>query len=183
MEVNIGEIKDIRGGEIRFRFVEDWAELDLDGQSLHWVSPVVFNGRVTAAGEVFLVRGTAAADIETSCARCLSPVRVSIKADVDERFRMVSHGSSTNSASDQDDEDDDWYQEDVQEFRGLTIHLDDVVLENLLVSMPVKVLCREGCQGLCPQCGKDLNEGKCDCAIDDINPRMAQLGLLLNGRG
>jgi uncharacterized protein len=163
--------------------VEDWAELDLDGQSLHWVSPVVFNGRVTAAGEVFLVRGTAAADIETSCARCLSPVRVSIKADVDERFRMASHGSSTNSASDQDDEDDDWYQEDVQEFRGLTIHLDDVVLENLLVSMPVKVLCREGCQGLCPQCGKDLNEGKCDCAIDDINPRMAQLGLLLNGRG
>ena len=156
MEVNIGELKDIRGGEIRFRFVEDWAELDLDGQSLHWVSPVVFNGRVTAAGEVFLVRGTAAADIETSCARCLSPVRVSIKADVDERFRMASHGSSTTRHY-QDDEDDDWYQ-NVQE--RLTIHPDDVVLENLLVS------CRSRPAGkdakALPPVRQGSNEGKCD---------------------
>ncbi len=63
----------------------------------------------------------------------------------------------------------------------MTIQLDDVVLENLLVSLPIKVLCQEGCRGLCPQCGKDLNVGECDCTIDDINPRMAKLGQLLNG--
>jgi len=181
MQVNIGEIKDTKGGETRFRFVEDWSELYLDGQSVHFASPVVFTGRVTATGEVFLVRGTVATDIETTCARCLSPVRVSIKADVDERFRMASHAGGTGSASDREDENDDWRQEDVQEFRGLTIQLDDVVLENLLVSLPIKVLCQEGCRGLCPQCGKDLNVGECDCTIDDINPRMAKLGQLLNG--
>ena len=115
-------------GRYGFRLVEDWSELYLDGQSVHFASPVVFTGRVTATGEVFLVRGTVATDIETTCARCPSPVRVSIKADVDERFRMASHAGGTGSASDREDENDDWRQEDVQEFRGLTIQLDDVVL-------------------------------------------------------
>ncbi len=180
MRVNIGEIKDIKGGEIQFRLAEDWSELDLDGRSVHCVSPVVFTGRVIATGEVFLVRGTVVTDIETTCARCLSPVRVSVKADVDERFRMAPHGGGAAAASDLADEDDDWQEEDVREFRGLTIRLDDVVLEDLLVSLPIKVLCREGCRGICPQCGKDLNAGDCGCTIDDINPRMAELAQLLN---
>jgi len=104
MQVNIGEIKDTKGGEIRFRLVEDWSKLYIDGQSVHCVSPVVFSGRVTATGEVFLVRGTVATDIETTCARCLSPVRVSIKADVDERFRMASHAGGAGSAGEREDE-------------------------------------------------------------------------------
>jgi uncharacterized protein len=41
--------------------------------------------------------------------------------------------------------------------------------------MPMGILCRPDCAGLCPQCGQNLNEGTCDCAKDDIDPRFEVL--------
>jgi uncharacterized protein len=44
----------------------------------------------------------------------------------------------------------------------------------------MQVFCREECLGLCPECGKNLNDGPCDCQIDDIDPRLAALRALLD---
>jgi uncharacterized protein len=41
--------------------------------------------------------------------------------------------------------------------------------------LPTKRLCSEDCKGLCPYCGKDLNEGRCDCEVDEIDPRFEVL--------
>jgi uncharacterized protein len=49
----------------------------------------------------------------------------------------------------------------------------------VIVSTPMRVLCRYDCEGICPTCGKNLNEGMCDCEVDDIDPRMAALRTLL----
>lgn len=181
MEVNIGEIKDKKGGEIRFRLVEDWSNMGRDGQSLHCVSPVIFDGKVMCTGDLFLVRGNVSTKIEARCARCLRPIELGITANLDERFqRMSSQTREQDPIRDEQTEEEDWGHEEVQEFRGLTIHLDDVVLENLLVSLPIKPLCQEGCRGLCSQCGQDLNDGECNCTTDDIDPRMLQLKQLLD---
>ena len=72
MEVHIGEIKDEKGGEIKFHLVEDWSGLSLDGQSVGCISPVTFDGRVTCTGEIFLVKGLVTTKVQTSCSRCLA---------------------------------------------------------------------------------------------------------------
>ena len=49
----------------------------------------------------------------------------------------------------------------------------------LLLSLPSRYLCRADCRGLCPECGRDLNEGTCTCGSGRVDPRLEKLRLLL----
>ncbi len=51
--------------------------------------------------------------------------------------------------------------------------------EQILLDLPMRPLCKPDCLGLCPVCGKNLNEGPCDCAKETIDPRLAGLKDLL----
>ena len=51
--------------------------------------------------------------------------------------------------------------------------------DTLVLAMPLKVLCREDCAGLCPQCGTDLNVEACACAAREPDERWAKLQDLL----
>ncbi len=57
--------------------------------------------------------------------------------------------------------------------------LDEFISEEVLLSFPSKILCKDDCKGLCYKCGKNLNEGKCDCK-KDVDPRMEALLQLLD---
>jgi uncharacterized protein len=59
------------------------------------------------------------------------------------------------------------------------LDLTEAVRQYSLMAIPIKALCREDCAGLCQTCGKNLNEGTCDCAAPDIDPRWAKLTKLL----
>lgn len=58
--------------------------------------------------------------------------------------------------------------------------LDDLVEEDLLLSQPLKVLCKEDCRGLCLHCGQDLNQGMCGCRQESVDPRLQVLKQLLD---
>lgn len=49
-------------------------------------------------------------------------------------------------------------------FDGVVIEIDQLVAEQIFLSLPVKVLCSEDCRGLCPRCGTNLNEENCRCS-------------------
>jgi len=53
--------------------------------------------------------------------------------------------------------------------------LDDVVREQVLLAVPLKVTCREDCKGLCTHCGQNLNQRQCSCAVQVEEPRWAAL--------
>jgi uncharacterized protein len=72
-------------------------------------------------------------------------------------------------------EDEDVYLVDADHH----INLSPALRELVVVSTPMRVLCKMDCKGLCPECGKDLNAGPCDCEPDEIDPRMAALKALL----
>ena len=59
------------------------------------------------------------------------------------------------------------------------LDLDALVLEDLIMDMPGQYLCREDCKGLCPSCGKNLNEGPCECGEPQVDPRLEVLRQLL----
>ena len=63
----------------------------------------------------------------------------------------------------------------VSVFDGESIDVDEIVKEQILLAVPARTLCREDCQGMCPECGVDLNTGQCNCAVDEVDPRWAAL--------
>jgi uncharacterized protein len=65
---------------------------------------------------------------------------------------------------------------DAEPFDGKTIDLDQIVREQVLLALPVTVLCREDCKGLCTTCGQDLNEKDCGHSEKkEIDVRLAKL--------
>ena len=62
----------------------------------------------------------------------------------------------------------------------MKLDLDELVYSEVIVSLPMKHLCNEDCKGICPKCGKNLNEGKCGCPEKEIDPRLSALADLLN---
>ena len=112
------------------------------------------------------VRGSLAAGVDLQCVRCLASCAQVVEIELDERFRFPPIPAS---------EADTVYPIEPDHRIDLTPALRELVI----VSTPMHVLCREDCAGLCPVCGKDLNEGPCDCEVDDVDPRMAALKALL----
>ena len=60
-------------------------------------------------------------------------------------------------------------------YDGIRLDVDLMVLEQIELGMPMKFICREGCKGLCPSCGADLNQGPCACKADTADTRFAVL--------
>ena len=62
----------------------------------------------------------------------------------------------------------------------MKLDLDELIYSEVIVSLPMKHLCKEDCKGICFKCGKNLNEGKCDCPEKELDPRLSALAELLN---
>jgi uncharacterized protein len=67
-------------------------------------------------------------------------------------------------------------------FEGEVVDIDELVREQLLLSLPAQVLCREECKGLCPVCGGDRNLTDCKCQEAETDPRWAGLKEIVNGK-
>lgn len=62
----------------------------------------------------------------------------------------------------------------------LPIH--EMIREQIYLSVPMKLLCRADCRGLCPHCGADLNAVECECAMEPVDPRWASLKEIANNK-
>jgi len=111
-----------------------------------------FKGRLVAGKEgVFTLEGVLSAALEGPCSRCLKQVRRALTIRVRETFRPgVEQGAHASDGS---------YQ-----YRGFMIDLIPALRDDLVLAMPIQLLCRPDCKGLCPDCGADLNETTCHCA-------------------
>jgi len=58
---------------------------------------------------------------------------------------------------------------------GDHLNLDEVVKEQIYLSLPIKKICREDCPGLCPDCGTNLNKGNCTCDKVKGHPAFSKL--------
>jgi uncharacterized protein len=67
-------------------------------------------------------------------------------------------------------------------YEGEEIDLTPLVHEQILLALPTRPLCGEGCRGLCPRCGANLNAGPCGCPATPAEPRLAVLQELARGK-
>jgi len=96
--------------------------------------------------------------LEMACARCLEPVVQDVKREFELLYRPLGVDAGREELSVTGAEAEIGY------YSGEGILLEDVLREQVLLAVPLKVICRQDCKGLCPQCGKNLNVGSCSCA-------------------
>lgn len=122
--------------------------------------------------EVF-IKGIVIGEIELQCSRCLKDYNMPIKTLFEITYHPVEELNKEELVELKKDEMDvDFYRE------GL-IETEDIIRDQILLNIPMKPLCSENCKGLCPNCGKDLNEFACGCEKKEIDPRFAILETLL----
>jgi uncharacterized protein len=113
--------------------------------------------------------GELSTSLELACARCLDPVteKVARKFDLLYRPQGTDAGKDELSVTTAEAE--------VSYYQGEGLLLEDVIREQLLLAVPLKAICREDCKGLCPQCGKNLNQEPCSCSAALQDPRWSAL--------
>lgn len=107
--------------------------------------------------------------LKARCARCLENIDIDVnRAERVFLFDGPFKGTETNIDLDEE-ELDHYYLDD------LILDMDDFTNEQVVVSIPLKILCRAECRGICPGCGKDLNLEDCKCRKGTIDPRWEKL--------
>jgi len=150
---------------------------EVEGMTL--TAPVRGKMYVSSTGHVLLLEGSVDTEIEQVCARCGTIYRQPVHAEFQEDFvirppQMPGQGTRVE-------------EEEAPESRifiegTLDLNLDELLRQSILIALPLKPLCADNCQGLCPHCGRRLSEGPCACAPESVNPQMAELRRLLEER-
>jgi len=115
------------------------------------------------------LNGNLATSLELPCARCLDPVVENIKRDFDLLYRPLGTDAGNEELSVTVAEAEVGY------YQGDGLVLEDVLREQVLLAVPLKVVCRDDCKGLCPTCGKNRNVELCACVQPVEDPRWSAL--------
>lgn len=167
MKINVSGAKAEVGTQQLFSLNISAEELAITDGQLNVLNDILVEGSVINNGRVLEVRGTINALIREVCNRCLEEFSLPLTVEFAENFQQ------TNGLEVDDGED-------LTYFEGDYIDIADVVRENLLLAQPLKPLCSENCKGLCPHCGVNLNNTKCDCIRENLDPRLAALQKFLD---
>lgn len=121
--------------------------------------------RLTRAPDRILVQGRLTTEVELECSRCLERFRLPVTITLNEEY-FPSVDIVTGLPLPEPADEMAFTINEVHE-----IDLTEAVRQNLLVELPMQPLCRELCQGFCPRCGKNLNEGPCACPPEPVDSR------------
>jgi uncharacterized protein len=110
------------------------------------------------------LRGRFSGKFQVPCARCVEPVEIPLEADFDLIFRPAEADSEAPERSITAPETEIGY------YQGDSLLLEDVLREQVLLSLPVRTLCKPDCKGLCPRCGENRNTQKCNCDEGPATP-------------
>jgi uncharacterized protein len=170
-------IKNLELHPLDFEEVLQPGVLDLGGEASQR-TPLQASGRAEVVEEHhgkheiikdIRLRGRLSAGLELQCARCLDPVPQDVQRDFELLYRPVGTDAGRDELSVTDAEAEIGY------YQGDGLLLEDVLREQVLLALPLKVTCGPDCKGLCPHCGKNLNQEQCSCSTAVEDPRWAAL--------
>lgn len=115
------------------------------------------------------IRGLVQVELEADCDRCLEPLRKPIRSEFDLFYRPAPDSTIPHELAIDDGEAEIGFYDDGR------IELAEVLREHILLSLPMQQICREDCQGICPQCGLNRNTGRCQCETKIMDDRWTAL--------
>ncbi len=152
------QVAGLSEGVHKYRFAVDAADLDLGPQ---FSGKVVALATVEKIGTQLHLKGAVEATGTFACDRCVTVFE-----------RMLRPSYAMHYVADQEE----YGRFDPAEVQVISpghpvIDISDDVRQTLLLSIPLKLLCREDCAGLCPRCATNLNEGVCSCSPERADGR------------
>jgi uncharacterized protein len=145
----------------------EFLNIDLVEENAVFLSPTHADFVVRRVGEEISVKGKLVGRLSFVCSRCLSP----FEYPVDVSFDLVYLPEELDMMKDELDEEDlgrGFYQNN-------QIDLHEVILEQLNLTFPLKPLCSEDCEGICPVCGQVRRGDNCACLVKEEDPRLRKL--------
>jgi uncharacterized protein len=143
----------------------------LDGK-LKQASPLVAEGTAElvsrSLGEV-RVRGHLSVCLDTECDRCLEAASIPIESDFDLFYEPMS------LVPEEAEVEINQGESEIGFYKGEGLELEDILREWVLLALPMRKVCREDCQGICPVCGQNLNQKSCGCETRVLDNRWAAL--------
>ena len=143
----------------RYSLVAEMSPLDVDGDRPSFVGPVSVLLEANSVDEAIAISGIISARLTMRCGRCLETYEHGVEVPFSEVYARSL--AETNG-------------EEVL-YAGDFIDIEPEVIKTVILSLPMRAICREDCQGLCVTCGCNLNHGLCQCPVDDIDPRLNAL--------
>lgn len=131
------EIRQIPPEGLAFREEINPKDLDLDTETASFKLPVIVEAFAQRISNTVSIRLNISGAMSEVCSRCLNGFNIEINKKLDLNFSL----------------------DKIEKF----IELDPDIREEIMVDYPMKPLCKSDCKGLCPKCGKNLNEGGCSC--------------------
>lgn len=148
------------------------AELGIEILGVPEGSEVTFDLRLEAVMEGVLVSGTASADLEGECARCLEPIEDNLTIDIQELY-LYDDSRDGHGVSKDDSEVDE--ETDVRRTEGDLIDLEPLLRDAVVLALPFQPLCQDDCPGLCVDCGARLADDPDHQHEEPVDPRWAAL--------
>ena len=165
-------VKEMELRKIRFDETFEAGQLDFSGEDLEQDSPLKAAGvaeLLAHTGGEIRIQGRYNVVMSAECDRCLQKARFPLERNFDLFYRPMAV-----IARDQEVEIDEGEAEiGFYEHGGL--ELEDILREQVLLALPMQRVCSEACRGICPVCGKNRNETRCDCKIESADDRWGAL--------
>jgi uncharacterized protein len=145
-------------------YIETFSHIDFD-----FDSPLKAEAKIERAGRSVLLHGKVQASLRFRCARCLKEFSHPLSST----FELTLYPLEESSLQ----EETELRVEEMESnfFEGGVIRLSEIACEQIFLDVPYQPLCVEGCKGLCPFCGKDLNVGSCGCVKEQFDSSFAAL--------
>lgn len=165
MKADVSAIIKVTGADIKLNDDIELDKAEFLGETYRFLKPLKIVGEIYNNGQTLSLKANVSGNMHTECSRCLKDIEVDVDFDIDELLSRAEEGKEPD--------------EDIILFDGYEIDIDEIVADNFLLNIMGSYLCKEDCKGLCQTCGKDLNEGPCDCDDDYIDPRWQALADIL----
>jgi uncharacterized protein len=157
MIYNVAQLLKAQVGTSLVVILEEAEPLELEDDSARLSGPITGKLRFRRTNQGILVDGPVEAVVELTCVRCLEPFTQRVAFRLEEEFYPtvdVVTGIFLPAAENEMIFPIDYNHQ---------LDLREAIRQNLLLALPMQPLCKEDCAGLCPQCGKNLNAGPCNC--------------------
>lgn len=152
-------------------------EFSFDPSDFRLRGPVTIHGHLARVDEAgFRLTGRLGTTLEVVCVRCLESFSMVVSEELELLYLPQSRNVAPEGEEERGLEDEELA---VSFYRDDQIDLEHLVLEQIVLSLPMKPLCRVDCAGLCAICGSNRNVERCQCSAETTDPRWSGLRSLL----
>ena len=164
-------VRELELKQVRFEETLAPGRLDFELEDVKQGGPLTATGiaELVSGAEEILIAGDLKVEMTGCCDRCLEPLSLPVAIEFDLSYVPADDAGGKPEAEIRTGDTAVGY------YHGNGLELNDVLREQVLLSIPMQKLCREDCLGICPHCGLNRNTAICGCRVEAADDRWAAL--------